>query len=179
LANKYLIDSNIFFQAKDLWYQFGFCQQFWKWIEEGHQANVFFSTKKVKKEINDGHASCPAKAWVKNSVNASFFLEDDSVNKVNVHYSQLMNWATDQHAKKVYSYAALANFAKQDKADAYLIAAAKHYQCDIVTHETPTTGGTGVKNIKIPNAAAELGVKTITLFDLLHKHAGPAFTFKP
>jgi hypothetical protein len=179
LASKYLIDSNVFFQAKDLWYQFGFCQPFWKWIEAGHQASVLFSIKKVKKEINDGHATCPAKAWVKNSVHADFFLEDESVNKVNLHYADLMTWAANQHANNAYSYAALANFAKKDKADAYLVAAAKHYGCDIVTHETPTSGGKGVANIKIPNAASHLGVKTITLFDLLNKHGGPAFAFKP
>jgi hypothetical protein len=179
LASKYLIDANIFFQAKNFWYQFGFCQQFWTWLEDGHSADVLFSIKKVKKEIADGVASCPVKGWVKHSLDSSFFLDDEKVGKVNLHYASLMDWAAQQQAKQVYSYAALATFANKDKADAYLVAAAKHYDCVIVTAETPTTGTKGVNNIKIPNAANAVGVQTITLFQLLSKHAGPAFKFQP
>ena len=48
---QYLIDSNVFIQAKNLHYRFEFCQGFWDWLIEAHQAGIIFSIQKVKKEL--------------------------------------------------------------------------------------------------------------------------------
>lgn len=178
MANKYLIDSNIFFQAKNLHYQFTFCREFWVWIEDGHNSDVLYSTKRVKKEIISGGAGCPVRGWVGSSRLSRFFLEDDGVKKINENYAELMRWAADRQSIGVYTYKAFSDFASGVKADAYLVAAAKYYGCAIVTHETKSEGGRGLGNIKIPNAADVLGVKIVSLYELLRLHAGPSFAFK-
>ena len=40
--NTYLLDANIFIQAKNLHYGFDFCPAFWEWIDEAHSAGVVY-----------------------------------------------------------------------------------------------------------------------------------------
>lgn len=46
---RYLLDSNVFIQAKNLHYRFEFCQTFWDLIIELHRRQIVFSIEKVKK----------------------------------------------------------------------------------------------------------------------------------
>ena len=173
---RYVIDADVLIQSKNFWYKFTYCRTFWKWIEDGHAHGMFFSSKKIRDEINQGHASCPVRHWVKSSVPAAFFLDDMAAMQ---QYANVMQWAYQQHASGVYSAMALSDFSKQSKADPFLIATAAQNSLTIVTHETPNMVGTNQRSIKIPNAASAMGVNTITIFQLLDKHAGPGFTFKP
>lgn len=52
--SRYLIDANVFIQAKNFHYRFEFCQAFWQWLTDGHEAGFIFSTAKVLEELNDG-----------------------------------------------------------------------------------------------------------------------------
>lgn len=36
----YLLDANVFIQAKNLHYGFDFCPAFWDWIDEAHAAGT-------------------------------------------------------------------------------------------------------------------------------------------
>lgn len=178
MPDRYLIDANVVFQAKELWYKFTYALPFWKWLEDGHDGSQFYSIKKVRGEILNGNATCPVKKWVQTALPGAFFLEDETVPKVRTYYGELMQWATAQHAKGVYTFPALQEFAAQKRADAWLIAAAQQYNCTIVTHETASGGSHNLGKIKIPNAAAAVGVKTTTLFQLLDKYAGAAFSYE-
>jgi len=46
----YLLDSNVFIQAKNLHYGFDFCPAFWDWIDRGHTAGVVYSIDSVRAE---------------------------------------------------------------------------------------------------------------------------------
>jgi hypothetical protein len=46
----YLLDSNVFIQAKNLHYGFDFCPVFWEWIGQSHAAGTVFSIDKVADE---------------------------------------------------------------------------------------------------------------------------------
>lgn len=50
----YLLDSNIFIQAKNLHYGFDFCPAFWEWIGREHANGRVYSIEKVRDELIGG-----------------------------------------------------------------------------------------------------------------------------
>ena len=50
----YLLDANVFIQAKNLHYGFDFCPAFWEWIDEQNNAAKAFSVERVGDEILAG-----------------------------------------------------------------------------------------------------------------------------
>lgn len=50
----YLLDSNIFIQAKNLHYGFDFCPAFWDWILRQNAGGSVFSIQKVHDELIAG-----------------------------------------------------------------------------------------------------------------------------
>ena len=50
----YLLDSNIFIQAKNLHYSFDFCPAFWEWLDVGNEQGKVFSIEKVRDELIGG-----------------------------------------------------------------------------------------------------------------------------
>lgn len=50
----YLLDANVFIQAKNLHYGLDFCPAFWEWLIEKNKASQVFSIEKVADEINAG-----------------------------------------------------------------------------------------------------------------------------
>lgn len=50
----YLLDSNIFIQAKNLHYGFDFCPAFWDWILQQNNGGNVFSIQKVHDELVAG-----------------------------------------------------------------------------------------------------------------------------
>ena len=47
----YLLDANVFIQAKNLHYGLDFCPAFWDWLIQGNAASQVFSIEKVGDEI--------------------------------------------------------------------------------------------------------------------------------
>jgi len=164
LNSKYLIDSNVFIQAKNFHYRFGFCQGFWQWLTEAHQAGLVFSIDKVRQEINDGNKDCPIRHWA-DALPKSFFIADTHDNVVMQAYRQVMQWNVSNH----YLPQAKDEFARFDKADAFLIAAAKTHGFTIVTHEVSRPDSK--KRIMIPDAANQFDIESIMIYDLLSQYA--------
>ena len=50
----YLLDTNVFIQAKNLHYGFDFCPAFWTWLIEKNSEKKVFSIEKVRDEIVTG-----------------------------------------------------------------------------------------------------------------------------
>jgi Domain of unknown function (DUF4411) len=118
---SYLIDANVFIQAKNFHYRFEFCQAFWQWLEDAHQAGVVFSIDKVKKELKDGKKDDAARLWAESMPN-EFFIDDVKDAQIMMIYRDVMQWSvTNSH----YTQQAKDKFARFDKADAFLISAAK------------------------------------------------------
>jgi hypothetical protein len=42
----YLLDSDVFIQAKNLHYSFDFCPAFWDWIDASHKRGLVFSIER-------------------------------------------------------------------------------------------------------------------------------------
>lgn len=51
---KYLLDSNVFIEAKNLYYGFDFCPAFWAWLDQEHERAHVFSIEKVQDELRGG-----------------------------------------------------------------------------------------------------------------------------
>ena len=50
----YLLDANVFIQAKNLHYGLDFCPAFWSWLDSNNSNGLVFSIEKVEDEINAG-----------------------------------------------------------------------------------------------------------------------------
>lgn len=173
MPNAYLIDANVFVQGKNFHYQFDFCGGFWEWVSVAHNAKLVYSVNKVKKELLDADPTDECRIWAQ-KMPASFFLDDDTDAGVMANYGKVNAWAA---ASTHYLPAAKAKFADVSKADAFLIAAAMHHGFHIVTHEK--SNAEKKKEIPIPNAADQMGLKTLTIYELLKKHSLSTFAFKP
>lgn len=50
----YLLDANVFIQAKRLHYGFDFCPAFWDWLLQQNQVGIVASIEKVADELHTG-----------------------------------------------------------------------------------------------------------------------------
>jgi len=150
---KYLLDANVFIEARKRWYGFDFCPAYWNWIDLQNQAGVLFSIERVATELLAGDDELVP--WVRER-RTSLFLRPDR--EVLASLSRLSNWASGGF----YSAAAVNTFL--DGADVYLVAHAHAHGLNVVTHERV---GTSTKNVKIPDACVEMGVSFLTPFEML------------
>ena len=154
----YLLDANVFIQAKNLHYGLDFCPAFWEWLIENNQTGKVFSIEKVGDEINAGDDELAV--WAK-GLDDGFFLEPDA--DVARQLPVVAGWATSQG----YDPAAVSTFLQV--ADYYLVSHALAHGDIVVTHEVPANS---VKKIKIPNACIGLGIKFMTPYEMLrHERA--------
>lgn len=152
--SRYLLDANVFIQAKNLHYGFDFCPAFWAWIEKNAKAGLVGSIEKVGDELYS--FGDELSDWAKN-MGTSFFVPP--VSNVLPPLTQVGQWAISQN------YDPAASSAFMQVADCWLVAAALAGGATIVTHEKPGNGS--IKKIKIPDACVGLKVKCITPYELL------------
>jgi hypothetical protein len=148
----YLLDANVFIQAKNLHYGLDFCPAFWDWLDVQHAADKVFSIEKVGDAIAD-----ELSAWAA-ARGATFFLRPDAAALPAL--AKVSAWATSQP----YEPAAVGTFLQV--ADYYLVGHALAHGHVVVTHEVPSTSR---KRIKIPDACIGLGIKHMTPFELLRR----------
>jgi len=149
----YLLDANVFIQAKNLHYGLDFCPAFWDWLLASNRVGLVFSIERVAAEIQAGADELSVWAAQRGS---GFFLVSDAAMVPSL--GRASAWATGQG----YDPSAVNVFLQV--ADYYLIASALSHRYTIVTHEVPSAS---TKRIKIPNACIGLGVKCITPFEML------------
>lgn len=152
---RYLLDANIFIQAKNLHYGFDFCPAFWAWLIENNAAGKVASIEKVADELYAGEDDLST--WAEQRGNA-FFLPADAA--VVPALSEVSTWASQQS----YDPAAISTFLQV--ADYWLVAHAKAHGWTVVTHEVPSDGR---QKIKIPNVCIGLGIHCITPYEMLRR----------
>ena len=69
----YLLDANVFIQAKNLHYGFDFCPAFWEWLDRAHAAGTVYSIEEVRTELKAG--SDELSEWAE--ARPAFFLAPD------------------------------------------------------------------------------------------------------
>lgn len=70
----YLLDANVFIQAKNLHYGLDFCPAFWEWLIESNHAKKVFSIDKVADEIVAGADELTD--WMQNNAGDMFLATD-------------------------------------------------------------------------------------------------------
>jgi hypothetical protein len=149
----YLVDSDVFMQAKNLHYGFDICPAFWEWLIAQNARGKVFSIEKVAKEIQVGTDELSTWAGERDD---TFFLKPDGA--VLPALANVSRWVTSQK----YDPAAINSFLQV--ADYYLVAHAMAHKHVVVTHEKSAPLA---KKVKIPNVCGGLGVKCITPFEML------------
>jgi hypothetical protein len=151
----YLLDANVFIQAKNLYYGLDFCPAFWDWLIQENAAGHVFSIERVGDEIEAGGDELGA--WAADR-GPGFFLKPDSA--ILSALPMVSTWVTGQR----YEAAAVNTFLQV--ADYYLVAHALSHGHTVVTHEKASTS---TKKIKIPEPCIALGVKCMTPFEMLRR----------
>ena len=149
----YLLDTNIFIQAKNLHYGFDFCPAFWDWLIVQNRRRRVASVEKVADELLVGKDDLAA--WAKER-GSGFFLKPDG--GVVDALRTVSMWANGGE----YRPDAVSTFLRL--ADCWLIAQALAYKHIVVTHEV--SAGTARK-IKIPDACDALGLRCMTPYAML------------
>jgi uncharacterized protein DUF4411 len=149
----YLLDANVFIQAKNLHYGLDFCPAFWDWLIQGNSARQVFSIEKVGDEIQA--IADELADWAMDR-GEDLFLKPDA--KLLPALSTVSAWAAGQS----YEPAAVSTFLQV--ADYYLVAHALAHRHTVVTHEVASTS---TKKIKIPDACIGLGIKCVTPYEML------------
>lgn len=152
---RYLLDANVFIQAKNLHYGFEFCPAFWDWLVVENESGKVASIEKVGDEI---HAiEDELSKWAK-GLGDGFFLPPDEL--VAKSLQRVSDWASASS----YQSTAITTFLQV--ADYWLIAHALAYNYTVVTHEVPANT---VAKIKIPNACIGLGLRCINPYEMLRR----------
>jgi hypothetical protein len=150
---SYLLDSDVFIQAKNLHYGLDFCPAFWDWLISANAKGLVVSTEKVGDEIQAGADDLAT--WAANRGD-SFFLKPDAA--ILPALATVSSWASGQN----YEPAAVSTFLQV--ADFYLVAHALAHGHIVVTHEVAAAS---TKKIKIPNACIGVGVKCVSPYEML------------
>jgi len=151
----YLLDANVFIQAKNLHYGLDFCPAFWQWLLDKNVEGRVFSIDKVADEIADGGDELTD--WMSEHGNG-LFLETGAAEAA--QFGSVTTWVTRQQ----YEPAAINTFLQV--ADYYLIAHALAHKHVVVTHEVPANS---VKRIKIPNVCIGLNLRFMTPYEMLRR----------
>jgi hypothetical protein len=149
----YLLDANVFIQAKNLQYGFDFCPAFWDWLVMKHAAGSIFSIRQVGEELRTGEDDLAD--WA-HSRGEAFFLPPD--NAVVAAAATVSAWVAGQK----YEPVAVNTFLQV--ADYWLVAFALAAGHTVVTHEVPANSA---RKIKVPNVCVGLGVRFVTPYQML------------
>jgi hypothetical protein len=149
----YLLDANVFIQAKNLHYGFDFCPAFWEWIERENGTGRVLSIERVGDELTAGADELAEWAGRRG---AQLFVPPDPAMLTTL--PDVGTWVTSQN----YAPAAVNTFLQV--ADYYLVSRALAHGDTVVTHEVAAAS---VNKVKIPNVCIGMGIKCMSPFEML------------
>jgi len=152
----YLLDSNVFIEAKNRYYGFDIVPAFWEWLDCKQSSDEIASTLSVFHELAQGNDQLTD--WVTERKDSDWWL-DDTDQATQLFYAEIAAWVMSQDFKP----AAKDKFL--DEADPWLIAKARVLGVRVVTHEgfNPER-----KNkVTIPVVCEYFGVDYLDTFELI------------
>lgn len=159
----FLIDTNSLITPHLTYYPFDFANSFWSQMEEHIRNGDIAILDLVKAEIL--HCKDNLSVWIK-SVTIQNYIDhvDRTILEI---YGNILNYIDNNPC---YKNSALAEWSKNNVADAWLISAAKAKGYTIITFEVSNNGlnpRSPSKCAKIPDIANVFGVKTENLFYMM------------
>ncbi len=152
----YLLDTNIFIQAKNEYYGFDICPGFWDWLERQNEVGQVFSIESVKAELTNGQDELSD--WAKQK-GSSFFLPFDQ--PASIAMGKISTWVQSGPYRENVKRDFLS------VADPLLIAYAKAHKHTVVSHEVFILEER--KKIKIPVVCHAFQVPCIRTFAMLRE----------
>lgn len=160
----YLLDTNVFIEAKNRHYGFDFCPAFWDWLVEKNLAGKVASIEKVAEELNKGEDDLTDWAEARGD---DFFVTPDKA--VVDALPTISSWAKNSK----YDSGAVLTFL--NGADYWIVAYALAHDYTIVTHEVRAET---IQKIKIPNACDNFDIHCVSPFEML-RHEQARFVLGP
>ena len=159
MARTYLVDSDVFITAKNLYYAFDLCPGFWKSVVHHHREARVFSVDRVRSELLAGHKTEDLVRWVRDEVPDGFFVPVDTGAVVGA-YTDIMLWV-QRHPR--FFDQAKAKFATG--ADGWLVAYARVHDAIVVTNEQSAPASR--REIKLPDVCDQFEVEHGNTFAML------------
>lgn len=156
-AVRYVLDANVFIQAKRSYNAFDLCPGYWKALLAHHGAGRLCSIDRVRDELLVGGDELAD--WAKKTVPDSFFVASAEAD-VASWFGKMMTWVQWQTQ---FLPTAKADFAA--KADGWLVAYAKAHGLKLVTHEQSNPAVK--RKVPMPNICDAFGVQYEDTFDML------------
>ncbi len=154
----YVLDANVFIEAKRRYYAFDFAPRFWTSLVEQARNGQIESIDKIKEELNKGKDELSD--WA-DSEFIDFFASTDYV-AVTTQYGELMVWVNDNSQ---YYDTAKSKYANDP--DGWLIAYSCVKKRVLVTEEVSDLN-THTK-VKIPDVCLPFSVTCIDTFELIRR----------
>lgn len=154
---KYLLDANVFMEAKRRYYAFDICPGYWDCLVWHHQGGRVLSLDRVKQELKRGGDDLWE--WAESVMPQACFASSDNP-LVTGEFAQILAWVQVQAQ---FFPEAKAKFA--DDTDGWLIAYAKAKSLVLVTHEVLSPDAR--KTVPIPNVCEAFGVPYVDTFGML------------
>ncbi len=163
-SERYVLDANVFIEAKNRYYGFELCPGFWKALTVEHKSKSVFSIDKVcdelvrKKNKPDDEPDALSE-WAEETVPDTFFQKTQDQAVIDA-FKKMVAWV---NSESQFTSAAKAEFASV--ADGWLIAHAKVNRLTIVTHEVYDSASK--KKVPMPNVCLEFDVECVNTFEML------------
>lgn len=155
--SKYLLDANVFIEAKNRYYGFEICPGFWTSLVDLNKAKRVFCIDRIRDELvaqNDD-----IKDWVEDRAPDTFFKQTQD-QAVFDSFQAMVSWVYDQPQ---FIQAAQTEFA--NVADGWLLAYAHANGLTVVTQEE--FAPQAKRKVPMPNLCLEFDIDYVNTFEML------------
>ncbi|MBI2174400.1 MAG: DUF4411 family protein [Candidatus Omnitrophica bacterium] len=156
---KYLLDANVFMEAKRRYYAFDICPGYWDCLVAHHQEDRVLSLDRVKQELERGGDDLWE--WAESVMPGACFASSDDPS-VTAEFAQILAWVQGQAQ---FFPEAKAEFA--GNTDGWLVAYAKAKSLVLVTQEVFSRDAR--RKVPIPNVCEAFGVTYVNTFEMLRE----------
>lgn len=159
----FLIDANSLITPYLTYYPFDFAKGFWNQMEKHIMNGNIAILDLIKAEVLQGNDHLTE--WMKSITIGNYIDRREQI--ILSYYSAVLE---SINANNCYKPSALAEWAKGNVADPWIIATAKAKEYTIITFEEPNKGLNSrnpSKDAKIPDVASSFNVKTENLYYLM------------
>lgn len=157
----YLLDANVFIEAKNRYYSFQIAPGFWAWLEQHMEEGDVITVLPVHEELMRGKDELSD--WIKDKKEFCLPVDDEFTQEAFAHIAA---WTMDQDFRQEARDDFLAG------ADPWLIGKAIAMteiteDATVVTHEVFNNDAR--KKVPIPNICRQFGIDYINTFELLRR----------
>lgn len=154
---RYVLDSNVFIQAKNQYYGFSICPGYWKSLLVAHPSKRIVSIDRVLAELEDEGDELTE--WATNEAPNTFFKQTEDKKVIDV-FQEMVEWV---YSTPQFMPSARTEFASV--ADGWILAYAKANKLTLVTHEEYSPQAK--RRVPMPNVCVEFNIDYVNTFSML------------